>query len=240
MRTGSLSKKRLVILVIHCLFLFLLGGCYTSPTNTNNGGHAGNSGGSASEVVGKIEQPDSTNSVNKMIASVISGIPAVGAYIYLYPDSFVADTTMAPGDYVPRATTGADGRFRISQVVRGSWVLEASDGTHALMKRFVVDGSGDEIDLGTLILAAPSSLDITLSTELGSSVAISYYVYILGTRFFAAGDNESLSLLLQGIPGGEVGSIRVQVVEPVPYTVTLDSVTFESGKAVSRAIELPW
>jgi hypothetical protein len=73
--------------------------------------------------------------------------------IFIYPESVVIDTSKRPEDYLPRAHTGSDGSFRITNVPAGVWVLEANDGEGARITRKVeVPGDSITIDVGTLVL----------------------------------------------------------------------------------------
>jgi hypothetical protein len=181
------------------LSIWLLGCFGSGPTA------AGDDPGSGSEIVGKVEYGDTSadSGMSKAAAGGgAAGIPVIGALIYLYPENFAVDPDKPLEEYVPEATTDPDGQFGIADVPVGTWVLEATDGKGKTVSRRVpVPGDGRRIDVGTLVLADPASLRLTLDAAAVPSDLV-FTVYVLGTRAYASGGENGLSVDLAGIPTG--------------------------------------
>jgi len=199
------------------------------------------SGGSGSEIVGnaRYAEGDTTGSNKHSIFFDAVGLPVINGKIFVFPGSFQADTTMNPSSYIPKTYTDLDGHFAIPLVMPGTWILETNDGKgKAICTRFAVSGDGTKIDLGTLIVAKTSTLRYSIKTDLPANVEVIYYIFIMGTRLYAKGDNNQLSMELSDIPTGIAYDIKVQVVKPYPASKTFHNISFQPGVVLDMVFDL--
>jgi len=213
--------------------------CGLTIAGCNSSSSASNSGGSGSEIVGIVEQPSSHTTHKASTFFNVFGLPAIGAYIYIYPDTLDPVIGQQPVDYVPAAKTDSSGKFSIANVMPGTWILEASDGTHSVAERVEVNRSGDQIDVGTLILETTGQLKITVNTGISSALDLHYYVFIQGTRIYGEGDNDKLTLHLNDIPSGTDFSVKIQMTEPLPWSYTFTDIKLNPGELDSLTVQLP-
>ncbi len=213
------------------LFLFLIISAALFCTVACGGGQQTSNSGSGSEVVGVV-QTDEEQSTR--IASR-GTFPADNAFIFLFKTGYSANGFESPIEF-----TNSDGSFSIKDVEPGEWFLEAFDssstGNKSRISLVRVSGNGKKIDLDTINIVEPASVRCKIKTDL--PVNLKYSIYLLGTRIYGHGDQDSLNLTLSNIPVGVQHTVQLKVTDPIQWTGE-QKVYVTSGQVIDISFDLP-
>jgi hypothetical protein len=229
--------KYLLFLLSILMNALLFCGCIEPTTEAES------EGGSGSEVVGKAEYSDTAVAMARPSARSAGQqipVPVIKGGVFVLRENFQADVLKRPESYVPDVYTDSSGRFFIASVNPGTYILEVDDYQgKAVAVRFRVDGSGDPIDLGTLLADESATLRYHITTDIPNNVTLNYAVYVLGSRVSTSGDNNKLIFNLGGIAYGPSYSVKIQVNQPVSWSRTFTGISFQPGQILDLEITLP-
>ncbi len=222
-----MSKQSTLLLLL--ILLLTLVGCFGG-----GGNEQAKNDGSGSEIVGVVqtsEEPVATRSATE------NQNEEINAEIFLFNIDY-----MASGSERATVYTDKDGNFTIANAEPGRYFLEAYKETSSKIESRVrsveVDGSGDQINLGSIPIVKPASVNITIGTSLLNNTSIEYKVYVLGTRNVGSGNEDNLSITLENIPVGEELEFKLVVSKPRSYETTVYK-TVTSGISVPIDFTIP-
>jgi hypothetical protein len=190
------------------------------------------SGGTGSEIVGKAEYPDTSAGMYKdrSLGSVTFNtfFPLVSGSIFVYPRSFVPDTSWAAVGAIPSAFTDDSGNFRAKDVPRGEVVVEASDGKgKGLVRSIVIDRDSTEYSVGVLPLMQNGAIKIQAHSLVPGRVR--FYVSVRGTRLVVRGNQSDVDVTLENVPVGISHTVTIRVFEPMHLEMDISVDTLVSG-----------
>jgi hypothetical protein len=202
-------------------------GCFSSGPSGQSA-----SGGTGSEIVGKAEYPDTAAVMYKDRSnrSLTSGksFPLVSGSIFVYPRSFVPDTSWAAVGAIPSAFTDDSGNFRAKDVPRGEVMVEASDGKgKGLVRSIVIDRDSTEYSVGVLPLMQNGAIKIQAHSLVPGRVR--FYVSVRGTRLVARGNQSDVDVTLENVPVGISHTVTIRVFEPMHLEMDIPVDTLVSG-----------
>lgn len=185
-------------------------------------------GGTGSEIVGKAEYPDSTASHKRFALAASAGLPVVLGRVFVYPSSFVPDTSWATVGAPPRVYSDSTGAFHIYDVPHGPVIVEVNDGSGKGAKDTVtIDRDSTLYDIGVLDLVPTGSAKIQAQTSLPGRVR--FYISVMGTRLTVRGNQAGIDVVLSDIPAGADYTVSIRVYEPVSFTLDIPNVSISAG-----------
>jgi hypothetical protein len=208
-------------------FCALLFGCFSSgPTGQSA------SGGTGSEIVGTAEYPDTAARAHKsrLLRSLTSknSFPLVSGSVFVYPRSFVADTSWATIGAIPSAFTDDSGNFRAKDVPRGEVVVEASDGKgKGLVRSVVIDRDSTVYSVGVMPLEQNGAIRIQAHSLVPGKVR--FYVALRGTRLVVRGNQSDVDVTLENVPVGISHIVTIRVFEPIYLEMDISVGAIVSG-----------
>jgi hypothetical protein len=208
-------------------FCVLIFGCFSSgPTGQSA------SGGTGSEIVGTAEYPDTAAGAHKsrLLRSLTSknSFPLVSGSIFVYPRSFVPDTSWAAIVALPSTVTDDSGNFRAKDVPRGEVVVEASDGTgKGLVRSIVVDRDSTIYSVGVMPLEQNGAIKIQAHSLVPGKVR--FYVAVRGTRLIVRGNQSDVDVTLENVPVGISHTVNIRVFEPIYLEMDISVGAIVSG-----------
>ncbi len=138
---------------------------------------------------------------NEIIGALVTGVgPAEGAEVSLYRSGTPHDEPLA------KSTTGADGRFRFTNLKEGAYTLLGKHGVLLSFRDSIliesVDGQPRIVDVSGDTLQTTGSIELEVALRPGDDPA-SVRGVVLGTAFKAAATDAG-SLGMDGMPAGDL------------------------------------
>jgi hypothetical protein len=209
-----------------CAALFLCGCFSLSPTQ-----HQSSTGGTGTEILGKAEYPDTTGLTKRLAPGSLSAkaaLPVILGKVFVYPKTYLPDTSWFRLGAPPRVYTNDSGGFRIMDAPRGPIIIEVNDGSgKGTSKEWNVAQDSTTYDVGTLTVAPTGSISIQATTSLPGRVR--FYVAVCGTRLVVRGDQAGINITMGDVPAGTGYVINVRVYEPVYLEFNVSNVNVSAG-----------
>jgi hypothetical protein len=178
-------------------------------------------GGTGSEVVGVVKYPDSTGAAKVKFGALPAFMPVENGSVFINFSNYLADTSK--GTEVSATTTGADGFFKISNVLPGEHIVYVRDnGGNAVSATVNVPAESTTIDLGTLVVRKTAGVAIQYNGTAPGDVL--FFIDVRGTGLQLRCTSRDLKVTLDKIPTGA----------DVKYTITI-----RMFKPVVRGYDLP-
>ncbi|MBD3421588.1 MAG: hypothetical protein GF398_15845 [Chitinivibrionales bacterium] len=131
-----------------------------------------------------------------------------------------------------QATTDSEGNFSIKPVFANTYFVEVNNGagkSKAVEVEVTQADYGKQKDIGTILLAAASRIEVTIDIASLPVSSLLYYVKIRGTRLVARGTKNDVTFSMDNVPTGVPIVLEFQLVSPLPYARTLPAITLQPG-----------
>ncbi len=177
-------------------------------------------GGSGSEIVGVVKYDDDSSGVAKSRSIYRrSGIPFANGNVFIHPGSYLADTG-ATEDPV-NTNTGADGSFRIKNVLPGKHLVYIKDSKgYGIAKVVTVPDDSSKIDLGELFAEKNASINVKYIGA--SSGRVLFYISLRGTGLTVGCTEGGVFAKLDDIPTGTDVEYMISIRMYYPFSRGID------------------
>jgi len=199
--------KKMVLVIAACGCVIIFAGCGFAPNDDRV-----STGGTGSEVVGVVNYPDSSAAMNKLFGTKLI-LPVMSAGVFIHPKQYYAENDNVVD--IPVVYTGADGSFRIQNVLPGEHIVYVRDNSgKTVAHKISVPDNGASVDCGTLYATPAASAQIQYQGIIPGNVL--FYVSVRGTGITIKCTERNVYAVLSNIPFGLTDgyTITIRVLQP--------------------------
>jgi hypothetical protein len=217
--------------IIVCVGIVFIG-VFHACDSTSGPEQTAHEGGSGSEIIGTARYGEDAAALLKKSARTLrrTALPVPSGKVFVYPRTYLVPLETINTPAAPKVYTDTDGRFRVSGLSAGSYIVEITDSKGTGVAREVDVPKDSVVDIGTLLCRKTAA--VVMHIDIGLPGDILYYAGLRGTRIRVRGTQNDIDLVVDDIPTGIKHTVSIKVEKPAALEYDIENISVAPGARV--------